>query len=212
MHKLAPFLSTLFALSWSAACTDDDPSAGDGGIDLGDTGDDEPIDDQDAESDQDQPPAPLTPDVDPFVAQLDHAEMVHDPFGLSLIAYDADDQTIGTITLQQFDQQVFSFESEYADGYAIVVVLGDDLTQESTLPAPVLEHRSRRIVDVLANNLQEKGKLGCAVTVSMAIGLCAPLAAGQWWGVITCSGGVIKAWCECAPALGIDDGGVCDDL
>jgi hypothetical protein len=150
---------------------------------------------------------------DPMLAELDHVEQV---FGVNddiqLITYDANEVELGRITLSR-DGESFNLISEYSDGSATLVIAdGEVTTTEGNLPAGVLVQRASKIVDILATGPQQKGGLGCAVKIGVAVGLCAPLAAGQWWGVVTCPAGVITAWCECAEAAGYKDGGLCGDL
>jgi hypothetical protein len=152
---------------------------------------------------------PATP-PDSFANRLDHAELLangdHD---VQLVAYDHAGEVIGTIALWVDERGAHHLESDYDDGYASTVVIdGRDRTM-STLSGEVIAARAQAITDIMV--APQAGKLWCATKIAGAAALCAPLVAGNALGVFSCPAGIIWAWCECAPVLGIDDGGVCEE-
>lgn len=138
-----------------------------------------------------------------FAAQLDHAEFVSDE-DLQLIAYDARGAVIGTIALWLDERGRVHLVSDYADGYANVLVVDERATIDATLAPEVIRERADLVLSKLlsgSSNPPRRSPLVCAATIASAVGLCA---VGGAVVVITCPAGVILALCACAPVLDIE--------
>lgn len=172
----------------------------------------------DAHPEPDDPPPPdappeLTPENDTFADRIADVVAQVDGSGTKaqIIAVDENGVAIGVLVTWVDQNGAPNVEANFQDGYLDVVVIEGEPIVKATLPPDVLAARAEAMALKLSYAAQD-GAVGCAVSVSIAVGLCAPLALGQWWGVVTCPAGVVNAFCKCAPVLGLEDGGICEEL
>jgi hypothetical protein len=148
----------------------------------------------------------LSPLADPapqdFESRLDHVEFEGDESDAQLIAYDAEDEVIGIISIEIGPGERVYLASDYGDGYAETTVVDGEARTEATLPGEVISLRAKLVLSRAGRHGAENW-FSCAALVGGAVALCAPpLVAGAI--VVTCPTGIGLAACECFPLAGLD--------
>jgi hypothetical protein len=156
---------------------------------------------------------PPPPPDDDFVDRLAQVEVVSGDGEAQLIAYDTAGEVIGMVAMWPGERGTYHLEVDFADGWLSTTVVDGREQTTTTLPGDVLARRAAAMSEIapIGPDDPQEGKLGCAVQVAIAVGLCAPLALSPVVGIFTCPAGIVLAWCKCAPLLGLD-GGICDEL
>ena len=147
------------------------------------------------------------PNVDPFLDALDRVEFSSDDSRIELLAYDADDQLIGTLALHYHEDGTVQLAADFDDGAALVEIHGGSVTQRySGLLDSVIARRAEAVGLALDSGPQA-GWWKCAGMVALTIHNCWNPATALW----ACGISSFLAACECLDYLGDKYGWVHDE-
>jgi hypothetical protein len=138
------------------------------------------------------------PYLDPFLNALDRVEFSSDDSSrIELLAYDADDQLVGTLALQYAENGTVQFVAEFDDGAALVEIEdGSVITRHSDLPDVVVARRAEAIGLEIDSGVQARW-WKCAGMTALTVHNCSNPATALW----ACGVSSFLAACECLDYL-----------
>jgi hypothetical protein len=116
-----------------------------------------------------------------------------------LVAYDATGDPIGSVALWTDGPELY-IASDFADGYEEIVIVDDDVRNDSTLAPGIAAERAQAMLDILAQSDPQEGKVSCALAIAANVAACAnPIALAA---VVVCAGSTYHTACACAEFIG----------
>jgi hypothetical protein len=143
--------------------------------------------------------APVQQPSAEFADELESVDVTGTSDEFQLVAYDATGDPIGSVALWT-DGSETHIASDFADGYEEVVIIDEDVRNDSTLAPGVVAERAQAMLDLLEQSDPRAGKVSCALAIAATAAACAnPVLLAA---VLVCVGSAYHTACACGEFIG----------
>jgi hypothetical protein len=136
-----------------------------------------------------------------FSEQFDHADVTVSDVDAQIIAYDQEDQPIGSLALWVDSTGVTWLAADFADGYSLLGISPErgEVHRDQSLPGSVLAERAEMLMAYFEPaqpaGMEDNSWGECGWKAAAAGAAC------YFARPFACVGGAIKAGCACVPKL-----------